>query len=67
MTERLQKIIASRGIMSRRKAEEMIAAVRKAWDETHSWGDIMKKETLQAVKDVFAIESECIIEMEKYL
>ncbi len=26
----------------------------------------MKKETLQAVKDVFAIESECIIEMEKY-
>ena len=28
MTERLQKIIASRGIMSRRKAEEMIAAGR---------------------------------------
>ncbi len=26
----------------------------------------MKKETLQAVKDVFAIESQCIIEMEKY-
>ncbi len=26
----------------------------------------MKKETIQAVKDVFAIESQCIIEMEKY-
>lgn len=26
----------------------------------------MKKETLQAVKDVFAIESECITQMEKY-
>ena len=28
MTERLQKILASRGVCSRRKAEEMIAAGR---------------------------------------